>query len=76
MTAKEELAKWGISEVRNRERLDKLGMEDVDRKLGLDVSLLVELCSKNCLQIVICVYKLEVIIHIGRGKVGGLERNL
>ena len=39
MTAKEELEKMGISVQRNR--AEKLGIEDLDQKLGLDVSLLI-----------------------------------
>ena len=43
MTAKEELEKMGISVQRNRARVEKLGIEDLDQKLGLDVSLLIDI---------------------------------
>ena len=42
MMANEELEKMGISVQRNRARVEKLGIEDLDQKLGLDVSLLID----------------------------------
>ena len=41
MTAKEELEKMGISVQRNRVRVEKLGIEDLDQTLELDESLLI-----------------------------------
>ena len=43
MMANEELEKMGISVQRNRARVEKLGIEDLDQKLGLDVSLLIDI---------------------------------
>ena len=64
MTANEELEKMGISLQRNRARVEKFGIEDLDQKLGLDVSLLIDIIIRLLQNTNVC--KLQVIIYTGR----------